>query len=158
MTYRFGNLSNQRLSTVSEYLKLTAERALSRSAVDFAVPYMGGLRTAAQQNEIYKQGCTKCDGHEHKSNHQKTDHTGKGMSLDIVPYINSIGMTYKAPMRYGYIGRLMIDTFEKLKTEGSIPQNLYLHWGGYWNPKDEYSMGWDPSHYELQKHPQKIRL
>ena len=71
--YTFGKSSNDRIDTVSYYLKITARRALMCSPVDFGVPWMGGMRTAKEQNDIFNKGYSRCDGYEKKSNHQLTD-------------------------------------------------------------------------------------
>lgn len=152
--YFFGDLSKSRMHMVSEFLKLCANRALLCSPVDFGVPADGGLRTDERQNEIFKKGYSKADGYKKKSFHQKKDSAGKGLALDLVPYIAGIGFSYEAAGRFGIIGTLMLEAWEELQEEGKIPKDLFLHWGGLWTHKDPKSLGWDLAHFEIRTYQQ----
>lgn len=152
--YNYGKSSERRLSGVSDYLQMTARRALICSPVDFGVPWMGGVREDEEQNQIFKEGHSRCDGYKKKSLHQKKI-DGKGQALDLVPYVAGIGFSYDAAGRFGIIGMLMLEAWEELQEEGLIPKDLYLHWGGLWSHKDPVSLGWDLAHYEIRTYPQK---
>lgn len=153
--FNFGEGSSVRKATVSEYLQITADRALLCSPVDFGVPWMGGKRTTVQQKEIFDLHYSKCDGTNKVSYHQKTDEDGKGLALDLVPYIKSTGYSYTAYGRFGIIGMLMLEAWEELQDEGKIPKNLHLHWGGLWSHKEPEALGWDMAHYEIRTYKQK---
>jgi peptidoglycan L-alanyl-D-glutamate endopeptidase CwlK len=146
--YQFGNSSNTRKSTVSKYLQITADRAILCSPVDFGVPWMGGKRTTEEQQDIFAQGYSRADGVKVKSYHQS------GNAIDLVPYIPGIGYAYDAQARFGVIGMLMLEAWEELQDEGTIPKNLYLHWGGFWSKKAPKNLGWDLAHYEIRNKPQ----
>jgi peptidoglycan L-alanyl-D-glutamate endopeptidase CwlK len=152
--YNFGKSSKRRLSDVSDYLQLTARRALICSPIDFGVSYMGGKRTAEQQNEIFKKGHSNCDGYKKISFHQKTNEKEKGLALDLVPYISGEGLSYKAHGRFGVIGMLMLEAWQEHQDEGEIPEGLFLHWGGLWSHKDPLRLGWDLAHYEIRDYEQ----
>lgn len=154
--FNFGKSSQERLSTVSNYLQLTAARVLQCSPVDFAIPWMGGLREFSEQKEIFDMGNSKCDGAINISYHQATDAEGKGLALDVAPYAS--GISYEAYGRFGIIGMLMLQAWEDLQGEGLIPKNLYIHWGGLWSHKDPKDIGWDPAHYEIRDYEQKINV
>ena len=157
--YSYGSTSEERRKDVSEYLIRCSNLALLCSPIDFGVPRYGGLRTAEIQNEIFLEKWSKCDGFEKLSKHQKTDDEGKGLALDLVPYIKKIkGFSYKAEGRLGIIGSLMLQAWDESKKDGWIPANLYLHWGGLWKSKDGIKLGWDLAHFEIRKYEQKIRL
>lgn len=156
--YFYGNLSKSRMHMVSDYLKLCANKALICSPIDFGVPDNGGFRTEITQNEIFKKHWSKCDGYKNKSFHQQTDSSGKGQALDLVPYISGIGFSYEATGRFGIIGMLMLEAWEELQDEGSIPKDLHLHWGGLWTNKDPKRLGWDLAHFEIRDYPQIERL
>jgi hypothetical protein len=152
--YFFGDLSKSRMHMVSDYLKICADRALLCSPVDFGVPVDGGLRTDERQNEIFKKGYSKADGYKKKSFHQQKDSDGKGLALDLVPYIAGIGFSYEAAGRFGIIGTLMLEAWEELQEEGKIQKDLFLHWGGLWTHKDPKSLGWDLAHFEIRTYQQ----
>ena len=148
--YNFGKSSKERLNDVSVYLVLTARRALLCSPVDFGVPYLGALRLATEQNRIFNDGFSSCDGYDKVSFHQRTDKDGKGLALDLVPYIVGHGLSYDADGRFGVIGMLMLEAWFELQEEGEIPKDLFLHWGGLWSHKDPEKLGWDLAHYEIR--------
>lgn len=153
--YKFGKTSNDRRKGVSKYLILASDRALKCSPVDFGVPFRGGLRNAIEQNEIFKEGHSSCDGFKKLSFHQKKDKEGKGKAIDLTPYISGVGFCYECYGRFGIIGMLMLEAWQELKEEGLIPENLFLHWGGLWSHKDPKKLGWDMSHFEIREYEQK---
>lgn len=154
--YKFGKSSKKRKKTICKYLQLTVDRALQCSPVDFAIPWMGGLRTKEQQRTIYNSGNSKADGFEKVSFHQMIDIEGLGLAVDLVPYVN--GLDYTAYARFGVIGMLMLEAWQELQNEGKIPKDLYLHWGGFWKNKEPKKLGWDLAHYEVREHPQIERI
>ena len=152
--YSFGAASTRRKETVSRYIQITADRAISCSPIDFGVPWMGGAREDEEQHGIFLDGHSKCDGYEKISYHQKKDDKGKGKALDLAPYIVGEGFSYKAPGRSGIIGMLMLEAWEELQDEGLIPEDLYLHWGGLWTHRDPRMLGWDMWHFEIRDYEQ----
>ena len=94
-----------------------------------------------------------------KSFHQIKDEKGKGQALDLVPYISGIGLTYEHVGRFVFIGSLMLEAWEELQEEGfDFLKILYLHWGGFWTPKNKGDFGWDLAHFEIRDYEQKIRI
>ena len=156
--YSFGNTSELRRKDVSRYLIRCSDRALKCSPIDFGVPMDGGLRTAERQNMIFEKHWSKCDGYIIKSFHQQTNTEGEGQAIDLVPYIKGEGFSYEATGRFGMIIMLMLEAWEELQAEGLIPENLYLHSGGLWKPKDPKKLGWDLAHYEIREYEQKERV
>lgn len=152
--FKFGQSSNKKKHTVSNYLQLAANRALQCSPIDFGVPWRGGRRLAHEQYDLFEEGHSKCDGYKKKSYHQQLDKDGLGMALDLVPYIVNVGYSYESFGRFGIIGMLMLEAWEELQDEGLIPTNLYLHWGGLWSHKDPLKIGWDMAHYEIRDYEQ----
>ena len=96
--YNYGKSSERRLPGVSDFLQMTARRALLCSPVDFGISWMGGVREDEEQHEIFIEGNSRCDGYK-KSFHQKKVN-GKGQALDLVPYVAGIGFAYAAAGRY----------------------------------------------------------
>lgn len=152
--FKLSKISTSRLNTVSKYLQITTERALNCSPVDFSIPWMGGKRTPDEQNKLYRDGNSKCDGYINLSYHEITDSEGLAQALDIVPYINGFGISYEAMGRFGIIGMLMLEAWEELQKEGKIPTDKYLHWGGLWSHKNAIDLGWDSAHYEIRDYEQ----
>ena len=156
--YKFGAKSTERMYGVNKYLTETAEEALDFARNDMTVPWMGGVRTAEEQKDIYNRGYTKADGYKKVSYHQS------GFALDIVPYING-AQDYEAEREFLSFANIMLTLFNYRKIIGEIPKNIYLHWGGFWGAKDnngdgllasiEDKTGWDKAHYELRNYPQK---
>ena len=79
MSFKWGNRSLERMEGVNEFLVECATEALRISKHDMTIPWMGGIRTAEEQNKIFKEGNSKMDGYEKKSYHQS------GNALDITP-------------------------------------------------------------------------
>lgn len=152
--FDFGASSIERLMTVSKYLQMTAKKSLECSPIDFGVPWMGGRRSSEEQNAIYIEGNSRCDGYKKISNHQRVNSDGLGLALDLVPYISDIGFSYNAYGRFGIIGMLMLEAWEEFQDEGKIPKDLHLHWGGLWSHKEPERLGWDMAHYEIRNHEQ----
>lgn len=156
--FEFGSTSEERRKDVSDNLIITSDRSLICSPIDFGVPMYGGKRTAPEQNSIYVQGYSKCDGYNKLSKHQEENDEGKGLALDLVPYIPGKGFRYDAYGRFGIIGMLMLEAWEELQEVGEIPKDKYLHWGGFWKSRDGIKLGWDLAHFEERDYPQIIRL
>ena len=156
--FKFGRSSTSRLETVSEHLQATARKAINCSPVDFGVPYAGGIRTKEVQRAIYDNGYSRADGEKIVSYHQRTDVSGKGLALDLVPYITARGFDYKALGRFGIIGMLMLEAWEELQDAGEIPEGIHLHWGGLWQNRAPRDLGWDMAHFEIRTYPQIERL
>lgn len=116
--FQFGDSSEKRKSTVSNYLQMCAEKSIQCSPIDFGVPWMGGLRSNIEQKDIFIEGNSRADGYIKLSFHQKTDNEGKGLALDLAPYVPSYGFSYKAFGHFGIIGMLMLEAWEELQEAG----------------------------------------
>ena len=132
--FKFGNTSKRRSEYVNNDLVLCAELALSESKYDMTIPWMGGLRTDKEQNDIFKEGNSKCDGYDIKSYHQS------GNALDIIP----VQGKYKNTRALNHFANLMLCTWQKLLSEGKVKG--IITWGGTFG-----SQGWDKPHYEIHK-------
>ena len=158
MAYRFGRNSILRMQGVDEILTRTAIVALSFSDVDMSIPWRGGVRTAEEQKELFDDGASRCDGYVKKSYHQS------GRALDIVPYKDG-KIDYKATAEFERFAKIMFAAFAFLQAIDAIPDDVYLHWGGFWSAKDDNNdgylhtlddeFGWDCPHWELRPVPQR---
>lgn len=149
--YKFGKSSVKNIQTVNPLLQELAVRMIELSKIDIGVLSTGGLRTAEQQNEIFKLGNSKLDGFKKKSYHQS------GLAIDFVPYVNS-RYTWSNKWSFLEIKKAVDKAWKDI-----LHSDYYLHWGGYWGAKDldgdgileiTDKMGWDAAHYELRTYPQ----
>jgi peptidoglycan L-alanyl-D-glutamate endopeptidase CwlK len=82
MNFGFSKLSEYRLRKVDPGMVELARLMIKRTPVDFGIAWMGGFRTAPEQNELFKSGASQKDGYNNRSKHQD------GLALDFLPYIN----------------------------------------------------------------------
>lgn len=147
--YAFGKSSVKVLNTVSKCLVMTAKATIAESKIDISIPEWGGLRSTDYQYTLYKKKWSKADGIVKKSKHQIKDDKGKSKALDLCAYFEGEQNWNKE--RLVYIAVLMIKNFDKLKEDGFIPDDLYLHSGIFWKPTKDTpdGLGWDKPHFEL---------
>ena len=72
-----------------------------------------------------------------KARHSK--HTD-GLAADIVPVLSNGRIPWT--IRDASTAALWLSISEVMKKHG-------LTWGGDWDPKNDWSIGWDPAHYEI---------
>ena len=65
--YKLSEASKERLEGVDSRLLEIIDLALTISKIDFGIPRDGGIRTPEQQNKLFNDGLSKCDGYEKKS-------------------------------------------------------------------------------------------
>ncbi len=132
--YKFGQRSLSRLSGVNPQLIECAKRALAKSQYDMTVPWMGGLRTEEEQNEIFKEGNSKCDGYKVKSYHQS------GNAIDLIP----VEKGYKNTRGLNHFARVMMSEWQSMLINGEA-EGIMI-WGGTFG-----SNSWDRPHFEVRK-------
>ena len=71
------------MSGVDPKLINLALLAIKRTPVDFGIAWCGGIRTSAEQNQLFKDGYSKCDGYEKLSKHQY------GEAIDLNVFVGS---------------------------------------------------------------------
>lgn len=132
MTYTLGARSRVNLAGVHPDLVKIVEMALSLSTVDFGVAGKA-VRTAAEQNALYKKGVTQLDGYTKKSNHQPHA-DGLGHAVDLTPYVGGkFIVTEDAWQHYPKIASAMS---KAAKTLGLADR---LTWGCNWyETMDQY--------------------
>ena len=91
--------------------------AIKRTPIDFGIAWMGGKRTAEEQNQLFKDGYSKCDGYEKISKHQ----SGDAVDLNV------------------FVGGKVVDNKEMLCVVAGVmfacanELNIKIRWGGDWN-------------------------
>lgn len=139
MAYRFGARSERELDGVHPDLVRVVRRALTLSPVDFAVH--DGIRTAEEQQALYKAGASRLDGVRRISRHQT------GHAVDLVPYISG-----RLRWEWGPLEQIATAMAEAAREE-RVP----IRWGGTWGridmlpagPVKRGPDGWDGPHFEL---------
>ncbi len=116
MTYQLSDKSKERLRGVDSRIIEIINLALVISKIDFGIPEYGGLRTAEEQEFMFSEGLSKCDGVTVKSNHQS------GLAFDVYAYVN---------------GRASWDRLYLTQVAAAILQaasqlGYKLSWGGLW--------------------------
>ena len=131
--YKFGERSYRRIEGVNQDLVNCAEIALSKSRYDMMIPWMGGVRTPEEQNAIFLDGNSKCDGYKIKSYHQS------GNAIDLIP----VDKKYKNTRGLNHFANLMLITWQELLIKGDAKG--LMTWGGTFG-----SQGWDKPHFEIK--------
>jgi hypothetical protein len=128
--FKLNRRSRIALRNVHPDLIRVLELAASRSDIPFIVT--SGLRTAAEQNQMYKRGASKLDGYRKRSYHQDglaadvavcTDLTFKRVTWDWTPY-------YK---------------LSKIIKKAAADLGVSLTWGGDWKTFK------DGPHYQIPR-------
>lgn len=114
--FKFSKASEARLAHVDERLISIARRALEISKVDFGIPEFGGLRTAEQQYELFRDGKSQLDGTNKKSYHQS------GKALDVYAYVGG-----RASWNEYHLSMIACAMLQAAAEFG-----VKLEWGGLW--------------------------
>jgi len=114
--FKFSSKSLERMEGLDRRLVAIAHRALQLSQIDFGIPSSGGLRTAAQQNKLYSEGLSQCDGYTFKSRHQS------GLALDFFAYVDN-----KASWETEHLAMVACAFLQAASELG-----YRLEWGGLW--------------------------
>ena len=117
MSYKLSKTSYERLNGVDAILIAILTEAIKDSPFDFGIPREGGLRTAEEQNELYKKGRSKLDGYKKESYHQ----TGK--AFDIYAYVDN-----KASWNKEHLTAIAQHILKVAKEQFDVK----LTWGGKW--------------------------
>lgn len=106
--FKLSNRSIVRREGVDPKLIEISDLAIQITKVDFGHPLYSGLRTAEEQNTLYRDKKSMCDGYVKLSRHQLGD------ALDFYAYVNGkaswekehltsvVSAFYEAAMRLGY--------------------------------------------------------
>ena len=149
----WGKTSLKRMDGVYPYLiecaTMTVVECNTIYGFDLTVPWLGGVRTALQQNDAFKRGASKCDGYKLLSYHQveATPENPFGMALDLRP----VGWTKMSANELNrlqnLIGRLMLMNWQELilkYAQDGIDIGVMV-WGGTFG-----STSWDRPHVEIR--------
>ena len=116
----------------SERLNKAVKDFIEYTPIDFVVIHNGAFRTAKEQNEIFNQGYSKCDGYKFKSNHQS------GLAVDLVPWLDNKPVWDK---KAAYEISKCFYYFCK-------GRGLNIRCGADWDGNLQFQ-DWDPYHFEV---------
>lgn len=137
MSYKFSSKSKERLSTVDPKARAVMYRALELSKIDFGIPEYGGMRTAEDQNQLYKDGKSKCDGYVKVSEHQS------GFAVDVYAFVG--GKASWEPEHLSMVACAVL--------QASSEFGVKCEWGGLWSKgmtKFNIDYGWDLPHFQFE--------
>ena len=135
MKYKLSERSLQRASGVNPKLINLILLAIRRTPIDFGVAFMGGMRTPEEQNQLFKDGYSQCDGYEKISKHQ----SGEAIDLNV------------------FVGSKVIENKEMLCVVAGVmfacadELNIKIRWGLDWNSNGDIRDNKfnDQYHFEL---------
>ncbi len=115
--FKLSKRSISNMDGVHDDLKRVATRAIEITKIDFGIPDDGGKRSALEQNALYKEGLSMCDGYKKLSNHQS------GNALDFYAYVDGKGSWEKEHL--AQIAAAFLQAANEL--------GIKLRWGGLFN-------------------------
>jgi len=135
MDFKLSDRSLQRMRGVNPKLINVILLAIRRTPIDFGVAWMGGLRTPEEQNQLFKDGYSQCDGYEKLSKHQS------GNAVDLNIFVESKFVDNKEMLCV--VAGVMFACASEL--------NVKLRWGLDWNENGDIRDNKfnDQYHFEL---------
>jgi len=115
--FRLSKRSLNRLDCVNPLLIAIVVESIKTSPIDFGIPQYGGIRTAIEQNELYRKRKSQLDGFRKKSYHQT------GNAFDIYAYVNG-----KASWNKKHLTTIA----RHIQEVAMVRYNVKLQWGGDW--------------------------
>jgi len=112
------------------------DKGLTITNIDFGIPEHGGLRTAPEQNELFKNGDSRADGYDKQSYHQTGD------AIDFYAFIGN-----KASWRHDHLAMVACALMQAASNLG-----YSVEWGGLWSSNkltNGIPYGWDMGHIQL---------
>jgi len=137
MCYQFSKASIDRMDGVHQDLVKLFLYSIKNSPIDFGIPKFGGLRTALEQNKLYRNGVSNADGVLNLSKHQE------GLALDVFAYVDGKASWNKAHL--SMIAGVILSNAVILRKKGFITSKI--KWGGTF--ASQKLDGWDMPHFEI---------
>ncbi|MGF1706967.1 M15 family metallopeptidase [Enterovibrio baiacu] len=113
--FYLSSRSKSRMRGVHRDLIKVVERAIELTQFDFGIT--SGMRTAAEQNALFKDGKSQLDGYARKSRHQS------GHAIDFVVYDENGDVTW------GWSYYLQVSYAFK---QAALELGVKIKWGGDW--------------------------
>ena len=141
MSFHLSKTSKERMSGCDARLKMVVERAINITLMYFGIPEHGGLRTAEEQNKLYRDGSSEADGYRNISKHQAIEPNGKGRAVDVYAYIDGAASWEREHL--AVVAAAMLQAASEL--------GVKIKWGGLWKTKKHPFYGWDMPHFQLDE-------
>lgn len=125
--FQFSGSSLARRHGVNQKLIDVSDRALEITLIDFGIPEHGGLRTEAEQRELFEAGKSQLDGYRRKSYHQT------GRALDVYAYVDG-----QASWEIEHLAQVACAMFQ-----AADELNVSIRYGGLWRSFTDFP------HFEL---------
>jgi peptidoglycan L-alanyl-D-glutamate endopeptidase CwlK len=123
--YKLSKRSYERLNGIESILIAILTESIKNSPFDFGIPRSGGLRTAEEQNELFKKKRSKCNGYTTKSKHQS------GLAFDIYIYDAKTKTANWDKSKLTEVAQHILKIADdEFKTQ--------LNWGGNWKSWKDY--------------------
>jgi len=117
MAFELSERSLKRMEGLDNALIDVVKLAITRTPIDFGVAYMGGMRTAEEQNQLFKQGASQCDGYLKLSKHQS------GLAVDLNVFVGNTMVSNKE----------MLCVIAGVMFSCASERGIKLRWGLDWN-------------------------
>ncbi len=128
MNFRLSKSSLDNMQGVDMRWQYIIDTALKISKVDFGIPKLGGLRTVKDQQHLFNQGASNCDGIKKLSRHQS------GLALDVYAYVDG-----KASWKEEHLTMVATAILQSASMLGHR-----VSWGGLWRSFQ------DMPHFQLE--------
>ena len=115
--FTLSDRSLKRLEGVNDDLIKIVKLAIRRTPVDFGVAWCGGFRTPEEQNQLFKDGYSQCDGYEKLSKHQFGD------AVDLQVFVG--GAAVQNEKMQCIVAGVMSSCASEL--------DVKIRWGGDWD-------------------------
>lgn len=116
MPFKLSERSKKHMRGIDPRLIEIADLAIKITVIDFGIPATGGLRTAEEQNDLYRAAKSKADGYVKISQHQLGD------ALDFYAYVDD-----KASWNTEHLATVAAAFLQAASMLGHK-----LQWGGLW--------------------------
>lgn len=124
--FKLSKRSKRNRAGVDPRLIEISDLAITLTQVDFGHGQYSGLRTAEEQNDLFEDGKSKCDGYDRESYHQS------GKALDFYAYVDGA-----ASWKREHLTEVAAAFLQAASMLG-----YKLQWGGFWP--------WDAPHVEIK--------
>ena len=118
----FSDRSYNRRKGIDQRFIDISDLALDISVVDFGIPEYGGIRTAEEQNKLFCEGKSKCDGFNDIGDHQLK------LALDVYAYVDG-----KASWKKEHLAMVAVAMFKAANM-----LEYKLDWGGLWEDYPDF--------------------
>lgn len=133
--FRLGANSLKNREGVDPRLIEIDDLAIQITLVDYGHGRFAGLRSAELQNELYRDGKSKCDGYHKISEHQE------GKALDFYAFVD--GRASWEPLHLAMVAAAYLQAANML--------GYKIRWGGLWSKRINDGTGWDMPHVEIDE-------